>query len=247
MATHLARALKRKGFPILCIASRSEGHAREVAEMVDARATADITSMPKADVTIISTSDNAIGSVAQQLAQIANPSIVVHTSGSTPLEALEPIKHRGILYPCMTFSKADEIDISKCPFLIEAADEQTLGTVRDIAKSIGASATECDSEGRARLHLAAVLASNFTNHLLLQSQRILERANLPLGILQPLVAQTIDKAFRMNPKEAQTGPARRGDTKTLDKHRKIIGDNGTLMGIYDSLTKAIEQEYDKNQ
>ncbi len=245
VATHLATALAQNGYSIVCIASRTEENAKLLAEKVGAAFTTEIAQLPDSDVTIITVPDNAIKDTAKELSKRDSHTIVAHTSGATPLEALLPNKRIGVLYPCMTFSASDTINMSRCPFLLEAKDSDTYATLANIAKSIGSGATECNGEARARLHLAAVLASNFANHLLLQAGKVMEQAGLPLEILQPLINQTIEKAFRTNPLDAQTGPARRGDTKTLAKHREIIGNDENLRMIYDTLTQSIERTYRK--
>ena len=158
------------------------------------------------------------------------------------MTALETLAQYGVLYPCMTFTKGDEINMKECPFLVEASDEKALATLKRIAARIGNGATECDSDGRNRLHLAAVLASNFTNHMLLKAQEVLKQADLPLSILRPLTMQTISKAFRMSPLTSQTGPARRNDTATIRRHEAII-DDVHLAEIYEAVTKSIMATY----
>lgn len=242
VATHLALALKDGGYKIESIASRHLNSAEALAQKVDAKATIDISSMGEADVTIIAVSDNAIGKVAKSLADKGAGGVIAHTSGATPMAALEPLERRGVIYPCMTFTKGDEVNMKECPFLVEASDEKTLAALKRMAARIGNGATECDSEGRNRLHLAAVLASNFANHMLLKAQEVLRRADLPLSILKPLTMQTISKAFRMSPREAQTGPARRNDTATIGRHEAIIEDEN-LAEIYEAVTKSIIATY----
>lgn len=242
VATHLALALKDGGYKIENIASRNMNNAEALGQMVDAKATTDICSMSEADVTIIAVSDNAIGEVAKLLADKGAGGVIAHTSGATTIAALEPLARCGVIYPCMTFTKGDEINMKDCPFLVEASDDKTLTTLKRMADRIGYGATECDSDGRNKLHLAAVLASNFTNHMLLKAQEVLRQADLPLSILKPLTMQTISKAFRMSPLEAQTGPARRNDTATIGRHEAII-DDGHLAEIYEAVTKSIIATY----
>lgn len=242
VATHFALALKDADYKIENVASRNLNSAEALAQKVDAKATTDISSMGEADITIIAVSDNAIGEVAKSLADKGAEGVIAHTSGATPMAALEPLARRGVLYPCMTFTKGDDVNMKECPFLVEACDEKTLAALKRMAARIGNGATECDSEGRNRLHLAAVLASNFTNHMLLKAQEVLRQANLPLSILKPLTMQTISKAFRMSPIEAQTGPARRDDTATIGRHEAIIDDDH-LAEIYGAVTKSIIATY----
>lgn len=242
VATHLATALKESGYEIVGIASRNMANAEALAQKVGSAATTEIGKMARADITFIAVSDNAIGDVVKKIVEKGERGVVAHTSGATPITALAPLRNCGVMYPCMTFTKGDTVNMRECPFLVEASDGETLRTLKEIASKIGGSATDCDSDGRNRLHLAAVLASNFSNHLLLKAQEVLRQANLPLSILKPLTMQTISKAFRMSPFEAQTGPARRNDSVTIARHESIIGDS-LLNEIYESLTKSIIATY----
>ena len=243
VATHLAKALVDNGYTLKCVMSRKKTDAAKIAKGHGASAVDSIEDMPQSDVTIIATPDNSVGEIAKALAKNNVKGIVAHTSGATPMEALAPLTHRGVLYPCMTFSKGDKVDMSLCPFLIEAYDTETLSALKEIAGKIGNNAIECDSEGRRRLHLAAVLASNFTNHLLKLAKDVMEQAGLPFDLLRPLTQQTIAKAFALGPFDSQTGPARRGDTQTIERHRTEIGNNARLKEIYDTLTASIRETY----
>lgn len=243
VATHLAMALKSNGYSIHAVVSRSKSNAQALATQVGATPTASIRQLPQADITIIAVSDNSIASVAQALAAKGERGVVVHTSGATAMSALAPLPRHGVLYPCMTFSKADCIDMRQCPFLIEASDGPTLTIVKNLAESIGGVATECDSNGRLRLHLAAVFASNFTNHMLLKAEQILSGAGLPLSLLKPLTLQTVGKAFSMGPFDAQTGPARRNDTAAIERHESLLPFNDPSKKIYEAVTKSIMATY----
>lgn len=242
VATHLGRAIMAAGHEIACVVSPNAAHAQGLASTVNAQATTSVAAAPQADITLIAVSDNAIAKVAEELRQRCVSPIVAHTSGATPIDRLAGLPHRGVFYPCQTFSKDDNVRVSDVPFLIEASDPQTEKTLKQLAESIGDSATHCDSAQRALLHLAAVFASNFTNHMLLQADEIMRRAGLPTAILRPLVEKTVNKAFDMGAKEAQTGPARRQDTKTLEAHRRMT-DSQWQAAIYDTLTRSILATY----
>ncbi len=244
VATHLAKGLKSRGHTIVYIASRNLEHANELAQRVEAKPTTDISNLSTADVTIISVSDNSIKDVANELSCANFKQTVLHTSGATPLSVLSDFESHGVLYPCMTFSKEDTIDLSKCPFLTEASTQKAKEIISEIIKSLGARQTECDSEKRSHLHVAAVFASNFTNHMLTLAKQIMDKEMLPFDILEPLVTQTISKGFRGQPHEAQTGPARRRDTSTIERHCEYLRDNERLLKVYQTLTKSIEDTYE---
>lgn len=242
VATHLGCAIMAAGHEIVCVVSPNAAHAQGLASTVNAMAAMSVAIAPQADITLIAVNDNAIADVVEELRQHSLSPIVAHTSGATPMDCLAGLPHRGVFYPCQTFSKEDNVRMSEVPFLIEASDPQTEKTLMLLAKSIGGSATHCDSAQRALLHLAAVFAGNFTNHMLFQADEIMRRAGLPTAILRPLVEKTVSKAFDLGAKEAQTGPARRQDTKTLETHRRMT-DSQWQAAIYDTLTSSILATY----
>lgn len=244
VATHLAKTLKTCGHIITDIASRDIDHAKNLAQSVNANATTDLSRLSAADVTIISVSDNSIENVAQALLHTNSSQTILHTSGATPLNVLSGFENRGVLYPCMTFSKDDTIDLSKCPFLTEANTQKAKDQISEIVTSLGARQIECDSERRAHIHVAAVFSSNFTNHMLSLTKQIMDKEHMPFDVLEPLVNQTIRKGFKEQPHEAQTGPARRGDTLTIESHCKYLSFDKKLLKVYQTLTKSIEESYE---
>lgn len=242
VATHLAQAFTRAGHEVMGVVCRDLTHAKVLADPIGALAINDIASIPPADVNIIAVPDNAVADVAQQLFESGVCSVVAHTSGATAIDALEPNPHRGVFYPCQTFTKADSVDIQQIPFLIEGSDDESCAVLMQLARSISQKVTSCDGRQRSFLHVAAVFGSNFTNHLLLNAKDFMERAGLPFDTLRPLMERTVAKAFEMGPLDAQTGPARRGDSKTIEHHEALI-DNDLQKKIYHLLTQSIYETY----
>lgn len=246
VATHLAIPFAKAGHQIPCVLSRDITHAKRLAALVNATPTTSFANLPNADVTLVAVSDNSIPAVAKALAKTNVDSIIAHTSGATPIEALLPNARRAVFYPCQTFSTSDDVDVRQVPFLIEASDPDTLSAMSSLASSINAKALSANGHQRALLHVAAVFACNFPNHLLLAAQRLMTKANLPFETLRPLVEKTVEKAFRLGPLDAQTGPARRGDTETINRHEKLI-DNNTEKDIYCALSNSILKTYHDSQ
>ncbi len=244
VATHLAKALSASSHDIICIASRKIEHASQLAFEVNAKAITDLSELENADVTILCVSDSAIGEVAKELSRIDSAQTILHTSGATSLNVLNDFDNRGVLYPCMTFSKNDAIDMSQCPFLTEAHTPKVKYIISEIVTSLGARETECDSERRSHIHVAAVFASNFTNHMLTLAKKVMDKEQLPFDVLQPLVNQTISKGFKIDPHDAQTGPARRHDTSTIERHCDFLSFDDNLLNIYKTLTESIEKSYE---
>ena len=99
------------------------------------------------------------------------------------------------------------------------------------------------STSRQALHIAAVFASNFTNHLFTIANDILDKNDLDFEILKPLIVETINKSLESGSRKAQTGPARRGDMEILDQHVRALKNNKSYAEIYKVITQNILDTY----
>lgn len=194
------------------------------------------------DVYIITVSDDAISAVSQQLTNI--DSLVVHTAGGVPIEALSKQLKSGIFYPLQTFSKDRELDYKTIPICIEAKTEEDLKLLKKLANAISDTSYEIDSEKRKQLHLAAVFVNNFSNHLYHIGHELCEENNVPFEVLKPLIKETALKMDALLPKNAQTGPAKRGDQKTIAGHLEQLK-NQNHKKLYRFLTDSIQHTYGK--
>ncbi|MEG1586257.1 MAG: DUF2520 domain-containing protein, partial [Bacteroidales bacterium] len=101
------------------------------------------------------------------------------------------------------------------------------------------------SEQRKYLHLAAVFANNFSNHMFSIAAKLVEDHGLPFDALQPLIAETADKIRTMAPVNAQTGPAIRYDENVMEKQIGML-DNEQLRDIYRCVSRSIF-DFSKNK
>lgn len=194
--------------------------------------------IPKdADLYIISVSDRAIKSVAEELKDVEG--LVVHTAGSVPMDALCQ-ERRGVLYPLQTISKKRELPASKVPFYIETSKEQDIELLRQLAESMGSKAEQMDSERRKYLHLAAVFCCNFVNRLYGITADLLEEHNIPFSAMLPLIKETADKVEQLSPREAQTGPAVRWDEEVMAQQMALL--NEEQRQLYQLLSKSIHDD-----
>lgn len=196
----------------------------------------DLKDLKPVDVTIIAVTDNAIAGVSKQLP--FQNQLVVHTSGSLSMEALDDKNRKGVFYPLQTFSKSKEIDFKTIPICIEAQNENDYKTLEVVAKSLSNSVYEINSKQRKALHVAAVFVSNFTNHLYQIGSDICHENELSFDILKPLIQETANKIITLSPNNAQTGPAKRKDTQTINEHLLFLTDENQKE-IYKLLTKSI--------
>lgn len=245
VAWHLAQAFTKAGHKVVTVYSRTATQRDALLQLLpNARATekTDFTNLA-VDVVVLAVPDAAIAGVAAQL-QVKPGTVVVHTSGSQPLALLQSIPgaKTGVFYPLQTFSKQKALDLKHVPFLVEAEEEVTLDQLTQLAQSISNQVQQVNSEARKQLHLAAVFACNFTNHLLGISHQLLQNAGLPHTLLQPLIQETIAKAALYPPFEVQTGPASRHDAATIQAHLQMLEQQPVFQELYLKLTQSIQAQ-----
>lgn len=240
VATHLGQALTGSGHRVLQVYSRTLARARILADALGgATATDDPQSIhPGADFYVISVTDDAIRDVAASLPAVTG--VVVHTAGSVPMDALSGCAARlGVCYPVQTFSKAVPIGFSAVPIALEASDEATYARLEALAGSLSNRVFRCDSTQRLSLHVAAVFACNFVNHLYGVGGAILRQHGLDFDLLRPLILETAAKVEAHRPEDVQTGPAVRNDVKTMHRHLALLADHPDLAQLYTTLSDRI--------
>jgi len=201
--------------------------------------TNNLSELKDADIYIIAVSDSAILDLSSKLN--FKTKLVVHTSGSVAMKELTSNSNKGVFYLLQTFSKEREIDFSTIPICIEASEKKDLELLETLAKSISNNCFLINSEQRKNLHIAAVFVNNFVNHLYHLGNEICNENKVPFEILQPLIQETSNKIAELSPFEAQTGPAKRNDMKTIEKHKAMLTTN--QQEIYTLLTKSIYKTY----
>lgn len=245
VAYHLAHQFKNAGHSILQIFSRTEAAAEFLAEEVQAAFTDDLEKLNTgASLYVMAVNDDSLEELAEEI--YLPGKIVVHTSAIVPMEALEPVSEKfGVFYPLQTMTKGHDLDFSEIPIFIEAEDEEVRKTLAQLAASISGNVQEADFKKRKTLHIAAVFANNFTNHLYHISETLLKCEGLQLEILLPLIKETVRKINRNNPFDVQTGPAKRGDMKTVEEHLEYLNEFPEFREIYLVLTESLISAYKK--
>ena len=222
VATHLGIALKNSNYNILQVYSKSIENAKLLAKKLDANFTNDLTKLKSSDLIIISINDYAILSV---LSQIKNTAIV-HTSGSIGLNIFKgKFSNYGVFYPLQTFNKTVDVNVSEIPFCIEGNSLEFEKQLIEIAKSLSNNVVKMNSQQRKQLHIAAVFACNFSNHMYSIADDLLAKKNIDFKILLPLIRKTNANLENYRPKEVQTGPAKRKDTAIIQEHIATIKEN----------------------
>ncbi len=247
LAWHIAHASHNAGHCVVQIYGRNAADAARLAQNVSAEAVSDYENLsPNTDIVLLAVSDNAISELAQNsiLAEKISGKLVIHTAGSVPMSVLETLSANiGVLYPLQTITKLSDTDFSEIPICIEADTAENVATIQTFAKSLSRNVQILSSEQRLHVHLAAVMAGNFSNFMYDAAFQTLKNQNLSFDILKPLLTETLRKAFALTPKRAQTGPARRGDTSTLEKHVNLLREFPNMQDLYNFVSRKIWQNY----
>lgn len=239
VATHLAKALVAAEHRIIQVFSPSPENATLLAEKVGAEAVSRLDLInTEADLYLFCVKDNALQEVILQMPQTKG--VWVHTAGSMPMTLFSSRKEEyGVIYPLQTFSKARALQFSDIPLFIEGSTPATALFLEKTGLSISREVHLLSGEKRRYLHLAAVFACNFVNHMYNLSSEILLKEDIPFTILRPLIMETAAKVTEMTPGEAQTGPAVRNDEGVMQSHLALI-DHPQIKELYTLISKSIQ-------
>ena len=238
VAFHLAKAFTEAQIPVSQIFGRNTTELQKISEQFSIPFSTE--TLTDGDLYIISVSDSSIAEVS---ALIKNENaLVTHTSGSVSREALSGNYRKSVFYPLQTFSKSKNLDYSKIPFFIDAENENDEEILKNLASKISKNVMLANDEKRKYIHLTAVFACNFVNHLFARAKEISDSQGIPFDYFLPLIDETTQKIHELEPKLAQTGPAIRNDEKVLKLHESLLTDEEKLK-IYKTLNESIKKMY----
>jgi predicted short-subunit dehydrogenase-like oxidoreductase (DUF2520 family) len=243
VAGALCRKLHEKGYKIDLIVSENESSCRSLASETGASWSTEPVFPDSSGLIIVAVPDHRLSTVLSGIRAAGTPA-VVHTAGSFGLDVFPAaMRHKGVLYPLQTFSRDRSISFVDLPFFIEASDSHTLELIRSVARATGGIVNETDLQSRQLLHIAAVFACNFTNHMLDTGSDLSGRSGYDLSILKPLITETIEKAFEKGTADSQTGPAIRGDKNIIEKHLDLLSFSPRLRKLYHAVSESIAEKY----
>ena len=230
LATNLEHALLQAGHDVVSINSRT------------------LESLPlEADVFVVAVKDAALTDVLRAATKGREDQLFVHTAGSMPMNLFAGLTaHYGVFYPMQTFSKERLVDFNEISVFLETNDAASMERLKMLAATLTPHVYELDSEGRKHLHLAAVFACNFVNHCYALSAEVLKAKGLPFSVMLPLVDETAQKVHELSPKDAQTGPAVRGDQNVMQMQAGMLADIPAVKQIYEALSNDIQRLADKH-
>ena len=238
VAFHLAKAFTEAQIPISQIFGRNTTELQKISEQFSIPFSTE--TLADADLYIISVSDSSIAEVSSLIKN--ENALVTHTSGSVSREALSGNYRKSVFYPLQTFSKSKNLDYSKIPFFIDAENENDEEILKNLASKISKNVMLANDEKRKYIHLTAVFACNFVNHLFARAKEISDSQGIPFDYFLPLIDETTQKIHELEPKLAQTGPAIRNDEKVLKLHESLLTDEEKLK-IYKTLNESIKKMY----
>ena len=241
VATHLGINLKRNNYIIKQVFSRSIENAKDLAKKVDSDYTDKTKNIAATDLTIIAVSDDSIKDVVDFLPDVPT----VHTSGHTNINILNNnFRNFGVIYPLQSFKKNVELNFTDIPFLIEANTKEFENNLIKLCAIFSKNTIRVNSSERKKIHLAAVFACNFSNHMQVIAKEIMDDAKINFELLIPLIKKTFSN-LELDPKMKQTGPAIRKDFNILDNHINLIKKD-EHKEIYKLISNSIIKKHDNS-
>lgn len=244
LGTQIAIKADELNYEVQFIYNRTSDKAHELAGLVDAKALIKLENLPPCDMIFLTVPDHQILSVVHELLPLKDnlqETIIVHCSGATPIDILQDFHLSGVFYPLQTFTKNKIPDWAHIPILIEGSHHEVTKTLEIFSGSFSNNILIKTSEERLKIHCGAVLISNFVHALAHASLKISEQEDFK-KIYFPLIHETVQKLSNFKPQECITGPAKRNDLTTIQKHLSLIQDPDILQ-VYQILTQYIQKEF----
>jgi predicted short-subunit dehydrogenase-like oxidoreductase (DUF2520 family) len=248
VAFHLINAFRQNNLEIIQVLGRNKQRTKLLAERFPVPYIIDPALLNKtADLYILAVQDDLITETAHSLR--LKDQLLVHASGFGSLDLLKGASTRtGVFWPLQTVTFGKEIDYRKVPVFIEGSDPETANRIKQVAEQISEKVAATNTKTRQQVHLAAVIASNLTNHMYSIASSILEKAGVPFDMLAPLILETATKAALRNPASGQTGPAVRKDLNVIRKHLEMLENEPEIKEIYRLVSEnIIHLHYKENE
>lgn len=239
VAAVLGDRFKAAGHEILQVVSRNAQAASALAYDWDSESANYLTLInPGADVYVLAVPDDVIAPLVKDLRLPG--ALVVHTAASVSREVLREVSNDyGVLYPLQTLRK-ERRGVADVPLYIDASNESSFRRLKELSSSITTHTVNGASDPeRIKLHLAAVLVSNFPNHLYALAEDYCRKEGIQFAQLYPLIVETATRLDTGAPASLQTGPAARGDEKTMALHLQLLEGHPRLKALYQAMSASI--------
>jgi len=240
MATFLCKTILKTSHELIAIVGRNAEKVNLLSQQFNCNGLVNAyNDLPKADLIIIAVNDASIEKVAISI--VNTNAIVLHTAGAVSKDVLQTSSNKyGVLWPIQSIH-ATTITNDGIPFVIDGNSEETIAIIQQFAESISSSITILNDEKRKKLHLAAVIVNNFTNHLYSLVDDFCKQEQISFDLLKAIIAETSEQIKYQHPRETQTGPAKRGDLQTIEKHVEILQNYPNIETIYRLMSDSIQK------
>ena len=208
VASVLGRLCKQNEHEILQVMSRNADHAKLLADELNCKY-ADYNEKIDTDgeLYLVAVNDAALYGLNNSI-HIGNK-LILHTAGSVSKDVLKDISvNYGVLYPLQSLRK-EMAYACEIPFLIDGNTDESKTLIEDFAKTLSSNVSKATDEERLKLHVAAVIVSNFTNHLYALAEEFCVKENIDFKLLAPLIIETAERIKTISPANAQHAPAAR--------------------------------------
>lgn len=242
-AWHIGHACKMAGVELKGIVARDAMKGRELANFLGGIPYyAFFNNLPDADAFLLAVRDDAIETVAEQLAQEGQ--LMIHCSGSMQADVLQVADNAyGVMWPMHSLQKQDPDSLKETLIAVQGNTPQTEQDIWQLASRISDRAMIVAEHQRMAMHMCAVWINNYTNHMLNIGYQLLKEHQVDFKLFMPILRTHIAALETHTPDEIQTGPAKRGDMETLEKHRKMLHTHPDLLQLYDQLAEHILKTY----
>ncbi len=240
VAWHFVQATKNTSIRWNAVYSRNILHRQEFSLAHGIPVIDELEKLPlDTDFVLLAISDNAISDIDSR---IPSHLPVIHTAGAVDILMLQRAQ-RGVLWTLQSLKKNQPGSLKGAPFFIESSDSVLSKKMKLLVEIIGGVIYEANSAQRTTLHIAAVFANNFTNHLLTVAHGLLQKEDIPFDVLRPIIESQYEKLQTMLPSQIQTGPAFRNDQNTIEKHLESLAGLDEVKNIYRVMTDSIIKKY----
>ncbi len=245
IARHLAEKLASLDDYSIFIWGRNSQIAQTISEETGIKLLNEISEIPTNSIGILCVSDHAIQTVAHELT--GRFDLIIHLSGTSSMDLISgTAAHTGVIWPNQSFTIGNSINWKNVPLCLEASDEFAHSEISELAKNLGGPFAWLSGEQRRMLHLAAVGANNFVNHLMVLTEEWCLANGLDFQFLMPMIEQSAQRFKTSSPKLTQTGPASRNDQTTIALHLSMLKDFPEFAEVYALLSKQISERSKRN-
>jgi predicted short-subunit dehydrogenase-like oxidoreductase (DUF2520 family) len=228
VGTALAMALPGPAYEVVAVSGRGQGALERFTALVPGAAILPAVEAARtADLVLVCVPDDVLGQVVRQVARddgVVEGSRWVHTSGGHGVEVLRPAGLAGAgvaaCHPAQTFPEP-ETGARALPGTTWAvtANHADLGWARVLVTDLRGSPVTVKEGSRTLYHAGLAVGSNATASVVTLARDLLLGAGVsdPNAFLGPLVTTSAANAAERGA-AALTGPVRRGDAGTIERH-----------------------------